>query len=150
MTNMPPCTIDHGTFAHLIEAGIVRSADIVGQSGGWQVVVRYGVAERVLAARRGAVRVFKRFETLVTYLKDLGIAEFRVDASCYDPKAARKPRPDSAARLKHAHEAAAYDAWLNAKVAAAAAGIEDGSNPIIDTAAWEAERAEWQREAQAA
>jgi hypothetical protein len=145
-------TIDHNTLAHLVEAGAVRGADIVGQPGGWNVVIKYGMTERALAAKRGAVRIFKRFETLVTYLKSLGIAEYRVNAANYDQQAAKthKARPDSAERLKRAHEAAAYDAWLKAKVAASLTGIDDGSNPIITDDEWAAERARWQREAKAA
>jgi len=145
-------TIDHSTLAHLVEAGAVRGADIVGQPGGWEVVIQYGMTERALAAKRGAVRIFKRFETLVTYLKSLGIAEYRVNAANYDQPTAktRKARPDSAARLKRAHEAAAYDAWLKAKVASSLVGIEDGSNPVIPDDEWAAECARWQSEAQAA
>lgn len=145
-------TIDHSTLAHLAEAGAVRGADIVGQPGGWSVVIKCGVTERALAAKRGAVRIFKRFETLVTYLKSLGIAEYRVNAVDYDQQTARthRARPDSAERLKRAHEAAAYDTWLKAKVAASLAAIQDGSNPIIPDDDWKAERARWQQEAKAA
>lgn len=143
-------TIDHSTLSHLAEAGAVRGADIIGQPGGWEVVIKYGMTERALAAKRGAVRVFKRFETLVTYLKGLGIAEYRVNAVNYDQEVAKahKVRPDSAERLKRAHEAAAYDTWLRAKVTASLVGIDEGSNPIIEDDAWVAERIQWQREAQ--
>lgn len=144
-------TIDHNTLANLVEAGAVRGADIVGQSGGWEVVIKYGMTERALATKRGTVRIFKRFETLVTYLKSLGITEYRGNAANYDQEAAKthKARPDSAERLKRVHEAAAYDTWLKAKVTVSLASIEDGSNPIIDDDTWAAERAQWQREAQA-
>lgn len=124
-------TIDHNTLANLVEAGAVRGADIVGQSGGWEVVIKYGMTERALATKRGTFRIFKRFETLVTYLKSLGITEYRVNVANYD------------------QEAAAYDTWLKAKVTVSLAGIEDGSNPIIDDDTWAAERAQWQREVQA-
>ena len=46
-------TVDHHTLAHLVEAGAVRTANIVGQPGGWAVVVQYGTTERALAAKRG-------------------------------------------------------------------------------------------------
>ncbi len=63
-------TIDHGTLSHLVEAGVVRGAHIVGQPGGWAVMVRYGMHERPLAAQRSRnVRLFRKFETLVSYLK---------------------------------------------------------------------------------
>ena len=148
-----PQTIDHSTLSTLVEAGAVRTAQVIGQPGGWEVVIKYGLTERALAARRGAVRVFKRFETLVAYLKGIGIAEYRVNAANYDQEAARahkKARPDAAERLKRAHAAAAYDAWLKAKVTASLDGIADGSNPVIGDDEWAAERAQWQRQAQAA
>ena len=75
----------------------MRTAQVIGQPGGWEVVIKYGLTERALAARRGAVRVFKRFETLVAYLKGIGIAEYRVNAANYDQEAARahkKARPE--------------------------------------------------------
>lgn len=63
-------TIDHTTLSRLVEAGAVRGAHVVGQAGGWAVTVKYGMAERSLAAQRSRqVRLFKRMETLVSYLK---------------------------------------------------------------------------------
>jgi len=121
-------TIDHTTLAHLVEAGAVHGADVIGQVGGWGVVIKYGMTERALAARRGAVRNFKKFETLVSYLKALGIAEYRVNAANFDPVAlkARSTRPDATARLKHAHEAAAYDTWFREQVEQ---GIKEADDP---------------------
>ncbi len=115
-------TIDHNTLTHLAEAGAVRRADVIGQPGGWGVIIKYGATERMLAARRGAVRIFKKFDTLVGYLKDMGIAEYRVDAANYAPSSgltAPRSRPDAAERLKRAHEAAAYDKWFRVQVQAA-------------------------------
>jgi len=121
-------TIDHTTLLHLVEAGAVRGADVIGQPGGWGVVIKYGMTERALAARRGAIRNFKKFETLVGYLKALGIAEYRVNAANFDPVAlkARSTRPDATARLKHAHEAAAYDTWFRHQVEE---GIKEADDP---------------------
>lgn len=121
-------TIDHATLAHLVEAGAVRGADVIGQPGGWGVVIKYGMTERALAARRGAIRNFKKFETLVSYLKALGIAEYRVNAANYDPVAlnASSTRPDATARLKHAHEAAAYDNWFREQVEE---GVKEADDP---------------------
>lgn len=112
-------TIDHTTLSKLAEAGAVRSAHVVGQAGGWGILVKYGMTERALAVQRShQVRVFRKFETLVSYLKGVGIVRFDVDAVNYDPGShvAARTRPDSAARLKMAHEAAAYDQWLKAEI----------------------------------
>lgn len=45
--------IDHVTLSRLVESGAVRGAHIVGQPGGWAVMVKYGTHERPLAAQRG-------------------------------------------------------------------------------------------------
>lgn len=136
-------TIDRTTLEHLVEAGAVKGASIVGQPGGWGVVVHYGLTERVLAARRGAIRNFKKFETLVQYLKSIGLAKYQVDATEYEPvaPASDRKRTDAAERMKNAHAAAAYKGWLTKEVQDA---IED-SRPSIPhdevMAEWKTERA---------
>ncbi|WP_327206650.1 hypothetical protein [Rhizobium beringeri] len=108
-------TIDHSTLSRLVEAGAVEAAHVVGKTGGWSVVIRYGEAERPLAAqRRRQVRVFKRIDTLVSYLRDVGISQFDVDAADYVPATAS--RPDRAAALRRTHEAAEYDKWFREQV----------------------------------
>lgn len=145
-------TIDRTTLEHLVEAGAVKGASIVGQPGGWGVVVHYGLTERVLAARRGAIRNFKKFETLVDYLKSIGLAKYQVDATEYEPVAppSDRKRTDAAERMKDAHAAVAYRNWLEGKVSAARVGMADGSNKPIPDEEWAAERAEWEREAHGA
>ena len=106
-------TIDHQTLTRLVEAGVVHGATIIGQPGGWGVVVKYGVTTQILASKRGGARVWRRFETLVSYLKDLGLHHYQVDATSYssEPLAgARRKRPDAAARMRRAHESAAREA----------------------------------------
>lgn len=113
-------TIDHGTLSRLIEAGAVRSAHVVGQPGGWSVMVEYGMHERQLATKNTrAIRVWRRFETLASYLKDLGLTQFDVDTANYDQDSVTTAkRPDRAEALKKAHEAAAYDKWFRERVQA--------------------------------
>ena len=78
-------TIDHTTLIKLAEAGVVRSAHVIGRDGGWGILVRYGMTERLLAAQRSQqVRIFRKLETLVEYLKGVGIPRFEVDAENYD------------------------------------------------------------------
>jgi len=114
----PSHTIDHTTLARLVEAGAVRAASVIGQPAGWGVIVKYGKTERPLAARRGQVRTFRRLETVVNYLKEIGIARFDVDAVNYDPEQFKtaRTRPDSAAAMKRAHEAVAHDKWFREQV----------------------------------
>lgn len=113
-------TIDHNTLARLVEAGVVHGAHIVGQRGGWAITVKYGLHERSLAAQRSRqVRLFRRFETLVGYLRGVGIAHFDVDAAGFEPAPVETlRRPDRAEALKHAHEVAAYDKWFREQVQA--------------------------------
>jgi hypothetical protein len=122
-------TIDHTTLTKLAEAGVVRSAHAVGQGGGWGILVKYGTTERVLAAQRSQqVRIFRKLETLVEYLKGVGIPRFSVDAVAYDPHSvAATKRPDRAAAMKEAHAAGAYTKWLKAEVQEA---IDDTSPTV--------------------
>ncbi len=145
-------TIDRSTLEHLVEAGAVKGASIVGQPGGWGVVFHYGLTERVLAARRGAIRNFKRFETLVDYLKSIGLAKYQVDATAYEPSAppSDRKRTDAAERMKNAHAAAAYKGWLTKEVQEA---IDDPrpSVPHAQVAAeWNVERAALAKQAKSA
>ena len=113
------------------DAGAVRGAHIIGQGGGWAVLVKYGMKEQPLVAQRsGDVRLFSKFETLVAYLRGIGIARFDVDAANYDPTSKpRKARPDRSEALKHAHEAAAYDKWFRGQIQAS---IDDPAPSIAD------------------
>lgn len=122
-------TIDHATLTKLTEAGVVRSAHVVGQVGGWGVMVKYGMTERALAAQRShQVRIFRKLETLVEYLKRIGIPRFDVDAVNYDPHSViSTKRPDRAEAMKDAHAAAAYTKWLKAEVQEAL----DDTSPTI-------------------
>jgi hypothetical protein len=111
-------TIDHVTLSRLVEANAVNGANIIGQPGGWGVVIKCGMTERALAAKRGSVRIFRKFETLVGYLKGIGVAKYHVDATGFDPvvpKATHRGEVASS-RMKAAHEAAAYDKWFREQV----------------------------------
>ena len=120
-------TIDHGTLARLVEAGAVRGAHIIGQKGGWAVLVKYGMTERSLAAQRSRqVRVWRKFETLVGYLRGIGIARFDVDAVNYDPDLLQATkRPDRAEALRRTHAAATHDTWFRAQVEQALLEADD-------------------------
>ena len=135
-------TVDHSTLENLAHAGVLRSTCAIGQSGGWEIVVKYGNAESVLTAKRGEVRLFKKFDTLTAYLKKLGIDQFRIDARHFDPTT-KKPakRADSAKRMRDAHEAVAYRNWLEGKVTASTACLANGSNKTIAAKEWASVRA---------
>ncbi|AZN38001.1 hypothetical protein [Iodobacter ciconiae] len=92
MMAMTSKTIDHNTLARLIEAGAVHRASIIEQKGDWGSVIQYNMTERTLAARRGSVRIFKKLETLVGYLKDMGPAKFQIAATLYEPETPKNNR----------------------------------------------------------
>ncbi|WP_293234582.1 hypothetical protein [Paludibacterium sp.] len=135
-------TIDHVTLTHLVEAGAVRAAHVIGQLGGWAVVVEYGMVERALAAQRSRqVRLFKKMETLIGYLSGVGITRFDVDAANYDPATIKTvSRPDSRAALKKAHQAAAYDEWFRAQVEI---GLKEADDPNTQWVSNEDAKAGW-------
>ncbi len=117
--------IDHATLSRLAEAGAIDKTLVVGQLGGWSIVVRYGKSENSLAAQRSRqVRLFKRMETLVSYLKDVGISQFDVDAAEYAAESSK--RPDRAEALKRAHEAAEHDRWFREQVEI---GLREADDP---------------------
>lgn len=129
-TPVPTHQLDHATLGRMAESGRINATHIVGQPGGWAVQVDVNHQEHVLIAQRsGNVRLFKKFETLVSYLLDLGIDHFQVDASTFDPSQLNTyQRSDRALALKRAHEAAAYESWFAEQVEAS---LEDVS-PVIE------------------
>lgn len=129
----PPEIIDGKAVRTLVEAQAIRGATILGQAGGWTVLVRYGATERVIAAQRARhPRLWRNLNTAVAYVRDeLGVPRFEVDTAAYDPASIGRKRPDQAERLRRQHEAAAHDAWFRAQVGEALSGIETGANPVV-------------------
>ena len=118
----PAKMIEHATVRGLVDAGVAVGADVVGAPGGWGVVINYGRASQTLAATRGQPRTFRKFETVASYLKELGIIDLRVHTAKFEAVGAHRPtdkRSELASdRMKRAHEAAAYDKWFRAQVQA--------------------------------
>lgn len=147
-------TIDHVTLEHLAGAGAIRGVSVVGQPGGWGVLIQYGTTERALAVKRGQVRVFKKFDTLASYLKEFGIEQFRTDTRQFDPAVSSVKRADTSERMKRAHEAAAHDAWFRAQVEQGIKEADDPNTQWVSNDAVKAtsakRRAAWAKKAQAA
>ncbi|MBP0582504.1 hypothetical protein J8I29_24465 [Labrys sp. LIt4] len=115
MRNAPEI-VDGRTIRGLVEARALRGATILGQPGGWAVLVRYGDTERAVAAQRARkARLWRNLNTAASYVsEELGLSRFEVDSTDHQPDAIERKRPDSAERLRKQHEAAAYDAWFRA------------------------------------
>ena len=85
------------TVKELATAKALRDAQVMGTDGGFLVVVKYGMNERVLAAREVSgklkARVFASLDAAGRHLQKLGLPRFAVDVSGYTPKRAARPRP---------------------------------------------------------
>jgi len=123
-------TIDTTTARRMAEAGAIRGVSIVGQPGGWSVMIKAGTLEKPLGGvREDRPRMWRSLDTLTAYLKkDLRVVRIdSVDTAQHSEADVNRPgRPDSAARLKRAHEAAAHDAWFRSQVEA---GIKEADDP---------------------
>ncbi|HMK89884.1 MAG TPA: hypothetical protein VK446_09675 [Methylocystis sp.] len=98
-----PEIIDGAAVKGLVESNAVRGATILGQPGGWAVVVRYGAQERIVARRRSReMRLWRSLNAAAGFVrKELRLARFDVDALALNELG--EGRAD-------------YDAWFRARV----------------------------------
>ncbi len=107
------------TLAALASAGALRTVQLVGQVGGYTVMVRVGQAEKQLTGQRGEPRVFASLDTAATQLLALGVMVFEVLPANYVrapkvyrrgggrprsrswPSSSARPNPPSARRPRH-------------------------------------------------
>ena len=124
-----PEIIDGKAVRSLVDTQAIRGATVLGQPGGWTVLVRYGALERAVAAQRGrAPRLWRNLATAAAFVRDeLGVTRFDVDAEGHEPEVGARHRPDQAARMKARHLAAEHDAWFQAEVEKGV-GRADGSD----------------------
>jgi hypothetical protein len=148
-------TIDTAMAKRLVEASAIRGASIIGQPGGWSVVLKLGMQEKPLGAQRSdKPRMWRSLDRCVDYLKkELHIARFDLlDATNFSNVALPgKSREDASERLRHAHEAAAHDKWFREQVEIGLAEADDpaaewATNAEAD-ASWAKKRAEWVKRA---
>ena len=126
---MQASTVDHNTLKHLIEAGAVQGATAVALGNSWSIVAQVGNNDKTLTSSNSKkVREFKRFETMVKYLRSIGIVQFSTDATAYDPeqRVLGTKRPDKAAVLKQAHAAVEHDKWFRDQVQI---GLDEANSP---------------------
>jgi hypothetical protein len=139
-------TIDTAMAKRMVEAAAIRGVSIIGQPGGWAVMLKLGTQEQPLGVQRGdKPRMWRSLDTCMAYLKDeLHIARIdSLDATHYtDTTKPGVSRPDSAKRMREAFEASAYTRWLNEVVEDSRAGLADGTYKRIEPKEWESIRAE--------
>jgi len=117
-THTPPEIIDGKAVKSLVEAHAIRSAVVLGQPGGWAVLVRYGTVERAIAAQRARKpRLWRNLNTAAAFVREeLGVPRFEVDTAAHQPDAIPRKRPDQAARLRQQRDAAEHDVWFREQV----------------------------------
>lgn len=113
-------TIDTAIAKRMVDAQAICTASIIGQPGGWLVMLKIGTQEKVLGAQRtDKPRLWKSLDRCVDYLKsELHIARFEtLDATQFSAAPmAGNTRNKAGERMRLAHEAAAYDKWLKAEI----------------------------------
>lgn len=139
-------TIDQATLVNLVQAGVIQDANVIGQPGGWELVVRYGKVRHALAIKQGKIRIFRKLDTLDSFLRGIGLVQYQVDASQFDRPKTLRTNAAASQRLKHAHEAAAYDKWFSAEINQAIKEADDPATKWVShadvKAGWAKKRAE--------
>ena len=69
------------SFRDLIATGQIREVELKSGAGGWAIIVRAGMMERMLRTRRGEPKTFVRSDSAISYLRGLGIGRIVVDAA---------------------------------------------------------------------
>lgn len=123
-------TIDTALARQMVEACAIRGASIIGQPGGWSIMLKMGSTEKLLGAQRtDKPRKWRSLDACMGYITN-ELRIFRLDsldASNFTKgDVIRQARPDSAERLKHTHEAAAYDTWFRSQIED---GIKEADDP---------------------
>lgn len=113
-------TIDTAIAKRMVDAQAIRTASIIGQPGGWFVLLKIGMQEKALGAQRtDKPRLWKSLDRCVDYLKsELHIARFdMLDATQFSAiPMTGNTKNKAGERMRQAHEAAAYDKWLKAEI----------------------------------
>lgn len=122
---MQPIKLEN--LRELVEAGAVKSAQIVGQKGGFAVVASVGMQQRALGTRQGDVRVFTAADTAIKTLREMGLMQFAVDVTHYQAGTLRAARPDLRNRAREASAALEHHRWVREQVAPVMERLENGT-----------------------
>ena len=112
----------------LVKANMVRSAFVVGELGGFSVVVKYGMIERVVAARTKDncihKRTFSSLDAADTFLrKTIHMPTYTVNSANYEPGPLSSRAVKAKDRLQKIHSVAAHTTWLRQEVEASRADL---------------------------
>lgn len=73
--------IDSRQLAALVQENVIKSVSVQGTAGGFMIQVNGNLIE----AKRGHPRLFRKLQTVASFLKGKGIGEFTVNVSRWTP-----------------------------------------------------------------
>lgn len=124
-------TVKMATARELVAAGAVRHATLLGQRGGYAILLRVGMKDQLLATKEGAPRVFAQMHRAAALLRDeLGVARFDVDATNYAPGDVIRRSPRIGEARQRNREAIQHDRWFRERVSATLAKTDKGYQPL--------------------
>lgn len=110
-------TVKLDTARELVEAGSVQQATLIGQKGGYAILLRVGMQDKTLATKNGAPRLFAQLDRAARLLRDeLGVVRFDVDATGYSLGDQTRRRPDRSEAMRLTQQAVAHDRWFRGEV----------------------------------
>ncbi|MFC7421363.1 hypothetical protein ACFQNF_15975 [Iodobacter arcticus] len=129
----------------LVEAEAIRGVSIIGQPGGWSVMLKLSMSEKLLGTQRtGKPRLWRSLDRCIEYVtSELRLFRFDLlDATNYSYESAtRQARPDAAERMRKAHEAAAHEQWFREQTALT---VKEADDPNTEWVSHEAVKADMQ------
>lgn len=69
----------------LAEAGVIRNVQVIGHGREWHVEFEIGMERRPVLTQRGRIRRWRHLDTVTRWLREMGIAKWKMDATQYDP-----------------------------------------------------------------
>lgn len=118
-------------FRAAYRSGGFRSIMLQASGGQFYVTAEPRTGGRIsLATTHGKkLRAFRNPAKAIEILHEMGAHKVEIDTSEWSPSQAAlegRRRPDTAERQRHAHQAAAYDAWFRQQVSLA---VEEADDP---------------------
>lgn len=96
---MPNLTITEVNLRALLEMSQQCTARLLGDVGGYSVLIAVGNSERMLANSRGSIRLFS-LGNAARFLNSIGMPRFEIDTTNFKPGRLRKARPDRAEAMR--------------------------------------------------